>query len=102
MYSFTNHQIIVWVLAPLLLSNDANIDYYDFSQKLGLCESVFAELVIEWQFQPLTRKDYTDVIETMQEKDFAHKTPVVFNLCYGDEVNGTRYFEIIKPPTDVF
>ena len=31
--SFTNHQIKVWVLAPLLETNDANIDYYyDFSQ----------------------------------------------------------------------
>ena len=26
--SFSNHQIKVWVLAPLLESADANIDYY--------------------------------------------------------------------------
>lgn len=96
--SFTNHQIKVWVLAPLLETNDANIDYYyDFSQSIAEYETVFAELGIEWQWQPVTIKDYADVIETIvKEKDFAHKTPVVFNLCDGDEINGTPGISVVK------
>jgi D-alanine-D-alanine ligase len=96
--SYSNHQIKVWVLAPLLETNDANIDYYyDFSQSIAEYESVFAELGIEWQWQPVTIKDYADVIETIvKEKDFANKTPVVFNLCDGDEINGTPGISVVK------
>ena len=96
--SFTNHQIKVWVLAPLLETNDANIDYYyDFSQSIAEYEKTFAELGIEWQWQPVTIKDYAAVIETIvKEKDFSHKTPVVFNLCDGDEINGTPGISVVK------
>jgi D-alanine-D-alanine ligase len=96
--SFTNHQIKVWVLAPLLVTADANIDYYyDFSQSIAEYEKTFAELGIEWQWQPVTIKDYAAIIETIaKEKDFANKTPVVFNLCDGDEVNGTPGISVVK------
>ena len=96
--SFSNHQIKVWVLAPLLETNDANIDYYyDFSQSIAEYEKTFAELGIEWQWQPVTIKDYPAVIETLvKEKDFSHKTPVVFNLCDGDEINGTPGISVVK------
>ena len=96
--SFTNHQIKVWVLAPLLETNDANIDYYyDFSQSIAEYEKTFAELGIEWQWQPVTINDYPAIIDLIvKEKDFAHKTPVVFNLCDGDEVNGTPGISVVK------
>lgn len=96
--SLTNHQIKVWVLAPLLESNDANIDYYyDFTQSIAEYEKTFAELGIEWQWQPVTIKDYAAVIETIaKEKDFSNKTPVVFNLCDGDEINGTPGISVVK------
>ena len=96
--SFTNHQIKVWVLAPLLETNDANIDYYyDFSQSIVEYEKTFAELGIEWQWQPVTINDYPAIIDLIvKEKDFAHKTPVVFNLCDGDEVNGTPGISVVK------
>ena len=96
--SFTNHQIKVWVLAPLLESSDANIDYYyDFTQSIAEYEKTFAELGIEWQWQPVTIKDYAAVIENIaKEKDFSNKTPVVFNLCDGDEINGTPGISVVK------
>jgi len=96
--SFTNHQIKVWVLAPLLETSDANIDYYyDFTQSIAEYEKTFAELGIEWQWQPVTIKDYPAVIDLIvKEKDFGHKTPVVFNLCDGDEVNGTPGISVVK------
>ena len=96
--SFTNHQIKVWVLAPLLESSDANIDYYyDFTQSIAEYEKTFAELGIEWQWQPVTIKDYAAVIENIaKEKYFSNKTPVVFNLCDGDEINGTPGISVVK------
>ena len=96
--SFTNHQIKVWVLAPLLESSDANIDYYyDFTQSIAEYEKTFAELGIEWQWQPVTIKDYAAIIENIaKEKDFSNKTPVVFNLCDGDEINGTPGISVVK------
>ena len=98
MSSVSFQQIKVWVLAPLLETNDANIDYYyDFSQSIAEYEKTFAELGIEWQWQPVTIKNYSDIIELIaREKDFAHKTPVVFNLCDGDEVNGTPGISVVK------
>jgi D-alanine-D-alanine ligase len=93
-----NHQIKVWVLAPLLETNDAHIDYYyDFSQSIAEYKKTFTELDIEWQWQPVTIKDYPHIIETIaKEKDFGLKTPVVFNLCDGDEVNGTPGISVVK------
>ncbi len=98
MSSVSFQQIKVWVLAPLLETNDANIDYYyDFSQSIAEYEKAFAELGIEWKWQPVTIKDYPNVIELIaKEKDFGSKTPVVFNLCDGDEVNGTPGISVVK------
>ena len=98
MSSISNHQIKVWVLAPLLETSDANIDYYyDFSQSIAEYEKTFAELSIEWKWQPVTIKNYPQIIELIaKEKDFGNKTPVVFNLCDGDEINGTPGISVVK------
>ncbi|MBK8609464.1 MAG: hypothetical protein IPL84_05845 [Chitinophagaceae bacterium] len=96
--SFSYQQIKVWVLAPLLETSDANIDYYyDFSQSIAEYEKTFAELGVEWTWQPVTLKDYSNIIDVIaQEKDFGDKTPVVFNLCDGDEINGTPGISVVK------
>jgi D-alanine-D-alanine ligase len=96
--SFSTHQIKVWVLAPHLQTADANIDYYyDFTQSIAEYEKVFAELDVEWKWQPVTIEDYTAIIEEIvKEKDFGSKTPVVFNLCDGDEINGTPGISVVR------
>jgi D-alanine-D-alanine ligase len=96
--SFSYQQIKVWVLAPLLETNDANIDYYyDFSQSIAEYEKTFAELGIEWIWQPVTINNYSSIIDLIaREKDFTDKTPIVFNLCDGDEVNGTPGISIVR------
>ena len=97
MSSFSNHQIKVWVLAPLLETSDANIDYYyDFSQSIAEYEKTFNELGIEWKWQPVTIKNYAAIIKLIvKERDFGNKTPVVFNLCDGDEINGTPGISVV-------
>jgi D-alanine-D-alanine ligase len=96
--SVSFQHIKVWVLAPLLETSDSNIDYYyDFSQSIAEYEKTFAELDIEWKWQPVTIKDYPAIIENIaREKHISDKTPVVFNLCDGDEVNGTPGISVIR------
>ena len=96
--SLSPQLIKVWVLAPHLETSDANIDYYyDFSQSIAEYEKTFAELGIEWKWQPVTMLDYHSVIETIaKEKETGNKTPVVFNICDGDEVNGTPGISVVR------
>ena len=96
--SLSPQLIKVWVLAPHLVTNDANIEYYyDFSQSIAEYEKTFAELGIEWKWQPVTIIDYRSIIEfIVKEKEFGNKTPVVFNLCDGDEVNGTPGISVVR------
>ncbi len=88
----------VWVLAPYLQTNDANIDYYyDFSQSIEEYTKTFAQLNIEWKWQPVTIDDYADIIETIAaEKAAGFYFPVVLNICDGDEVNGTPGISVVK------
>lgn len=88
----------VWVLAPYLVTNDANIDYYyDFSQSIAEYSKTFAELNIAWHWQPVTAKDYTTIIENIvEEKEAGEIFPVVLNLCDGDEVNGTPGISVVR------
>ena len=88
----------VWVLAPHLITNDANLDYYyDFTQSIAEYTKVFTELGLEWQWQPVTMTDYKEVIdEIVAEKKSKKYFPLVLNLCDGDEVNGTPGISVLK------
>lgn len=96
--SLSPQLIKVWVLAPYLQTNDANIDYYyDFTQSIAEYQKAFAQLGMEWVWQPVTLNDYRTVINRIaKEKDTGNKTPVVFNLCDGDEINGTPGVSVIR------
>lgn len=60
----TNPPLKVWVLAPHLITEDQNLDYYyDFTQSIREYEKAFAALGIEWVWQPVNLNNYTDVIE---------------------------------------
>lgn len=88
----------VWVLAPYLITQDANIDYYyDFSQSIAEYTKIFRELDIAWQWQPVTMQDYGSVIERIvDEKKSGTYFPLVLNLCDGDEVNGTPGISVVQ------
>ena len=88
----------VWVLAPHLVTNDANIDYYyDFSQSIAEYSKTFAALHINWQWQPVTMNDYHSIIDTIvAEKEKGIYFPLVFNICDGDEINGTPGISVVK------
>ncbi|MBC7890264.1 MAG: hypothetical protein H7Z13_20505 [Ferruginibacter sp.] len=96
--SISSEKLKVWVLAPSLQTNDENIDYYyDFSQSIDEYAKTFAEMGIEWVWQPVTMLDYTAIISTIiSEKEAGLFLPIVFNICDGDEVNGTPGISVVK------
>jgi len=91
-------QLRIWVLAPSLQTNDPNLDYYyDFSQSIAEYTSIFSALNISWQWQPVTLQDYAAVISRIiEEKERGIYTPVVLNLCDGDEINGTPGISVVR------
>ena len=79
----------IWVLAPHLDSDDPNLQhYYDFTQSIDEYTRVFDELKASWKWQPVSMKDYKQVIKSIAASKNG-KTPLILNLCDGDEVNGT-------------
>lgn len=87
---------IIWVLAPHLESDDPNIQhYYDFTQSIKEYTKVFKELAVDWKWQPVTMNDYGDVIASIAGKSNG-KTPLILNLCDGDEVNDTPGVSVIR------
>ncbi len=85
----------IWVLAPHLESDDPNIQhYYDFSQSIKEYTRVFEELKAEWKWQPVTMDNFKAIIKTIADSKNG-KTPLVLNLCDGDEVNGTPGVSVI-------
>jgi D-alanine-D-alanine ligase len=86
----------IWVLAPYLESDDPNIQhYYDFTQSLAEYTKVFQELKADWKWQPVTMDNYKDIIRKIASSANG-KTPLVLNLCDGDEVNGTPGISVIR------
>lgn len=90
--------IRIWVLAPSLQTNDPNLDYYyDFTQSIAEYTKIFSNLQINWQWQPVTLEDYATVIaRIIAEKEKGIHTPVVLNLCDGDEINGTPGISVVR------
>ncbi|UAY52062.1 D-alanine--D-alanine ligase family protein [Ferruginibacter albus] len=92
------NKLKVWVLAPQIETADPNIDYYyDFSQSIAEYTKTFAELKIDWQWQPVTLSNYASTIEAIEEEKKSKKIfPVIFNICDGDEINGAPGISVIK------
>lgn len=88
----------MWVLAPHLETSDPNIDYYyDFSQSIAEYTKTFNELDVEWKWQPVTINNYASVIANIAKKNEKdNKIHLIFNLCDGDEVNGTPGISVVK------
>lgn len=85
----------VWVLFPYFETDDPNLQhYYDFSQSLEEYKKVFKALNIDWQWQPVTMQNYKTVVGSIR-KQSGDKTPLVLNLCDGDEINSTPGVSVI-------
>jgi D-alanine-D-alanine ligase len=86
----------VWVLAPQLVTDDPNLQYYyDFDANIKEFEKAFNELRLPWQWQYVTLHDYKTVIDKIADSANGH-LPLVMNLCDGDEVNGAPGLSVIR------
>ncbi len=88
--------LLVWVLAPRMKTNDENLEYYyDFTQSIEEFTRTFAALNIAWKWQPVTVSNFKRIIKQIEAKSYP-QTPIVFNLCDGDEINGTPGISVIR------
>lgn len=92
-----SQKLKLWVLSPAIEHSDDNIDYYyDFTQSIAEYTKVFAQLKINWQWQPVSMLTYRQVIENIEAEKQGNNIPVVLNLCDGDEINGAPGISVVK------
>jgi D-alanine-D-alanine ligase len=95
MFNKTLHQYCYWVLAPQISTSDDNIEcYYDFTQSIAEYTAVFKELNLNWKWQPVTIDNYHNIIKEIAASANG-LTPLVINLCDGDEINGAPGVSVI-------
>lgn len=83
------------MLAPYLETDDPNIQhYYDFTHSIQEFTKVFEELKADWKWQPVTMENYKAIIKSIAESKNG-KTPLILNICDGDEVNGAPGVSVI-------
>ena len=88
--------LMVWVLVPQVETGDANIDYYyDFSQSIAEYAKVFSSWDIPWKWQPVRLDNYREVIRQIPALSEGRR-PLVFNLCDGDEMNGSPGLSVLE------
>lgn len=86
----------IWVLAPHLETDDPNLQfYYDFEQNKAEFTRALEALNLPWKWQYVTIKDYKSVIDHIASSTNG-QIPIVFNLCDGDEVNGTPGISVVR------
>src|SRR5688572_15505352 len=91
-----NEPFFIWVLAPHLETDDPNLQhYYDFDANIAEFTKAFTKLDLLWKWQSVTMENYREVIDHIADSANGH-IPLVFNLCDGDEVNGTPGISVIR------
>ena len=81
-------KIKIWVLVPFMDTEDPNLAYYsDYELSYTEYEKAFATLNLPWQWQPVRTYDFKKIIDGIAS-DKSGFTPVILNLCDGDDING--------------
>jgi len=88
----------VWVLAPLVKSDDYNVNYYyDFTQSIAEYTAVFKQLELDWEWQFVTIDNYKNIIDIINFNcTLNNEEPLFFNLCDGDEQNEAPGISVVK------
>jgi D-alanine-D-alanine ligase len=96
--TFTKHKdkYLIWVVAPYLETEDPNLKYYyDYTQSIAEYEKVFSDVGCEWKWVNMTFDTIEKVIRDIKHHPSV-KTPIVINLCDGDESNGIPGISVIQ------
>jgi D-alanine-D-alanine ligase len=95
-FSDVKDNYLVWVLAPYLVTDDPNLQYYyDYTQSIAEYQKVFDELGCEWKWQNVTLDTMETIIQSLRQ-DSHGKIPLVINLCDGDETNAVPGVTVIE------
>ena len=86
----------VVVLVPSAATADPSLDYYnDYTGNRDEFARAFAELGVDWRWQPVTALNYREVIDAVI-REHPTSPPLVFNLCDGDESNDVPGVAVIR------
>src|SRR5689334_15472577 len=86
---------LVWVIAPFLETDDPNLKfYYDYTQSIAEYQKVFDEIGCEWKWANVTIHNIEEVVSSIRPAS-PGKTPIVINLCDGDELNSIPGVSVI-------
>ncbi len=87
--------LLIWVLVPHLETTDPNLDCYnDYSQSHGEYARAFAALGLEWRWELVTMETVEATLDRVV-RESEGRTPIVFNLCDGDELNHVPGLNVI-------
>jgi len=85
----------VVVLVPTTETADPSLDYYhDYSQSHQEFARAFDALGMAWRWQPVTTATFRGVLEALAGER-PNRSPIVFNLCDGDDSNDVPGIEVI-------
>ncbi len=88
--------LMVWVLVPVVETDDEDIQWYnDFESGKAEYARAFGALGYDWRWQPVTMRDHEEVIARIV-RESRGREPVIFNLCDGDEANGSPGMSVIR------
>jgi D-alanine-D-alanine ligase len=91
-----NRQLLVWVLAPYVDTEDKNLKYYyDYTQSIQEFTKAFKELKLKWKWQPVTNEDYKTIIDRIVSTSDPENT-VIINLCDGDDINRAPGVNVLR------
>lgn len=87
---------LVWVIAPFLETDDANLRYYyDYTQSIAEYDKVFNEIGCEWKWVNVTLARVEEEIKAIRDYSTT-RSPIIINLCDGDESNGVPGTSVIE------
>ena len=85
----------IWVLVPQVETDDANMAYYyEYESSIAEYTRAFAALSIAWTWCPVTLRSFREQLDRIAAVNDGRQH-IVFNLCDGDEVNGTPGISVI-------
>ena len=88
--------LLALVLVPCAEQMDPELAYYyDFSRSRDEFGRAFAALGVEWEWLPVTKDSVEPVLADALARA-GERSPVVVNLCDGDETNGVPGVEVIQ------
>lgn len=91
-----NNEMFVWVFIPYEITPQGWVsEVYDNEPTRSSLADVFAELGMQWKWQPITFDNMHAVIQEVVASTREY-FPVVLNYCDGDEINGYPGVSVVK------